>query len=556
MITANNRRLTDADPPAGVARRLPAQFRNQTLYILCSPLLGAGLHSLPHAIPPASAVLLVELNRDLSDLQGDTRWEIAAILNSQINWVTDMATAQRLGEEHIRSRGIRAVEVVNLTGGARFARERYLWLQRQLTSLVQQYWKNRGAMIRLGRRWIANTVQNSVNSVQPLPHLSAHIRAPVLLCGAGPQLDTHLSWIASIRTACTVVALDTALPTLAAAGIAPDVIWAMDGQVANALDLMPWRWAVVPVAVDLTAHPTFLRRFAPDQRYAFLTAYTDPLPVSAVLPRDIPLLPPRGSVAPSAVEGLVRWCGVRHILSVGIDFWYRAPKSHSSMSAPHRGVLHHHHRLTGTDGDPRLMMRPMVNVLLRDGSSAQGDSILADQAAQLVHTVATLRHEFPDVECYSLGASGLDTGMPPVSPAWAAQWLNARSHNRHTVEGDRTTATGAVVSDAPALPQALRALVSALRVQEKQILSDPTGPVFLCDDVRFVLLDLPQWPLLELQQEWVQLHRGAILRSLRDYRRRFEHQLARCATPGTGLEASARPVPGPSPEGANPRDFL
>lgn len=548
MITANNRRLTDADPPAGVARRLPAQFRNQTLYILCSPLLGAGLHSLPRDLPPASAVLLVELNRDLADLQDDSRWEIAAILNTQINWVTDMATAQRLGEEHIRSRGIRAVEIVNLTGGARFARERYQWLQQQLTALVQQHWKNRGAMIRLGRRWITNTVHNSVQPVQPLSHLLTHIRAPVLLCGAGPQLDAHISWIKSIRTTCTVVALDTALPTLAAVGIVPDVIWAMDGQVANALDLMPWRWASVPVAVDLTAHPTFLRRFAPNQRYGFLTEYTDPLPVSAVLPRDIPLLPPRGSVAPSAVEGLVRWCRVRHILSVGVDFWYRTPKSHSSMSAPHRGVLHRHDRLTGTGGDLRLLMRPMVDVHLRDGTSARGDAILADQAAQLAHTVATLRHEFPDFECYSLGHTGLDTGMPPVSPAWAAQWLNARFHNRRTVEEDRTTASGAVVSDAPALPQALRALVSALRVQEERILSDPTGPIFLCDDVRFVLLDLPQWPLLELQQEWVQLHRGAILRSLRDYRRRFENQVARCAAPGTGSESGAKPEPGPKHE--------
>lgn len=531
VITANNRRLTDADPAAGVARRLPQQFRNQTLYILCSPLLGAGLGCLHHIVPPASAILLVELHRDLAELRHDRRWEIGALLNRQIHWAPDIQTAQRIADEQIRFRGIRAVELVHLTGGAGFAREHYQWLQRQLTSLVRQYWKNRAAMIRLGRRWIANTVHNSGLSVRPLPQLSARIHDPVLLCGAGPQLDEFLPWIASIRQQCTLIALDTALPTLAAAGIEPDVIWAMDGQVANALDLMPWRWETVAVAVDLTSHPTFLRRFAPSRRFAFLTEYTTPLPVATVLPPGIPLLPPRGSVAPSAVEGLVRWCGVRRILAVGVDFWYHAPKSHSTMSAPHRWVMHRQQRLSGTGGDQRLMVRPMQDVQLRDGSPARGDAILADQAAQVAYTVASLRRDFPDLECYTLSAPGLDTGMTELTRDRATEWLATSSVV--VPAGTEHSAVEHPPLDAPSpgrspgRPDALAELIFALRRQEAHMSNNGEGPVFLCEDVRFVLFDLPQWPLLELQQEWVQLHRGAILRSLRDYRRRFEHEQKR-----------------------------
>jgi hypothetical protein len=72
----------------------------------------------------------------------------------------------------------------------------------------------------------------------------------------------------------------------------------------------------------------------------------------------------------------------------------------------------------------------------------------------------------------------------------------------------------------------LQALLRRLRSEEERLLHTD-GPTIIDSGLDFVLVDLPQWPLMTLSPDWMRLHRLRILRSVRDYRRRVETLLFR-----------------------------
>jgi hypothetical protein len=59
-------------------------------------------------------------------------------------------------------------------------------------------------------------------------------------------------------------------------------------------------------------------------------------------------------------------------------------------------------------------------------------------------------------------------------------------------------------------------------IAQEAVLADAARPLFLDSGLDFVIADLPQWPLMMLRREWVELHRARVLRAVRDYRRRLD----------------------------------
>ena len=115
-----------------------------------------------------------------------------------------------------------------------------------------------------------------------------------VLIGAGPSLDTDIKLLeeelqrAAAENASNfshapteaisrpaIVAIDTALPALAARRIPVDCVFAMDAQLANAADLVPWGWYNSVLIADISAHPSIVRTFAPTRRILFSTRFSD-----------------------------------------------------------------------------------------------------------------------------------------------------------------------------------------------------------------------------------------------------------------------------------------
>lgn len=523
-------------------RRLPDPLTvaPQTLFLILSPLDAFGVAEWISRIPQSCGVLLVEFEPQLAELNPFRsgwseyrRWEQADSWNAAVH----------AADELIHRQALRRLQTIHLTGGTRLHRSRYQDLEAHLSRAIHRYWNNRGTQIRLQRRWVANLIRNVVREGLPVTALNGHAGRRAVLVGAGPSLDAHIPLLArlfppvrqrwSSDARGVLVAIDTALPALAASDIQPDFVVTMDGQLANAQDFLPWQWDQTAVIADATTHFSIPRRFSPSRRYWFVSRFapvqlfTDP--ELAPLFAGIPVLPPFGSVAPAAVHILSQLMGISEILVAGVDFWYRPPRSHAEMSTTDRWLAKRVSRLHHRQGHDRALARPTQEVRLKDGTSAGGDAILFDQA-QLARDVISRSSS----RVFHLPGSGLEIGTEPLSPADVEQWWNTgdvadtpdhRDSPSAAHAADGAGATGATRA-AGARTEAVRALLRRLQALEENLQRRDRATI-IDSGLDFTLVDLPQWPLMTLSPEWMGVHRLRILRSVRDYRRRVETLLLR-----------------------------
>lgn len=533
MVHADGRPLTGPHPASSMPRRLPdpRNVSPQTLFLVFSPLHGFGLNKWISALPVSCAVLLVELEPNLIHLHPEiATWNRHRRLVVSHSWDAALQSAEQLISGHASRRA----RTIHLSGGSRLHRKQYQHLETQVDQLIQRYWNNRGTQIRLQRRWVSNLIRNVANDGSPVDVLSERGDERAILVGAGPGLDDHMPLLARLFSSTVpggadrengiLVAIDTALPALAAAGVQPDFVVTMDSQLANAQDFLPWQWDATAVIADATTHFSIPRRFATSRRYWFVSQFSKihlfDDPELRPLFDGIPVVPPVGSVAPSAVHILSNIIGISEILLIGVDFWYRPPKSHAGMSSSDRWLKKSITRTRHRDGHDRAPARPLREVKLRDGARTWGDTILADQAhiARDVISRASAR-------VLQLPAPGLDIGAKQI-PASAVQDWWTSEERRIPVDRTGSPVETARQPSSKLRVQALRALLRRLRVLEDRLQSDMYPPV-IDSGLDFVLVDLPQWPLVTLSPQWMRLHRLRILRSVRDYRRRVETSLFR-----------------------------
>jgi len=529
QVYLDGRPLLGSAPARSQRRRLPSSPATQTLYLVFSPLFGYGLDEFLQTLCRSSAILAVELHPLLTGI-----WHRRPTTPEALRFAPTPVEAVSVAEELVRIRGIRRVEVISLSGGTRLYRSDYARIETAVTERVEQFWRNRGTEIRLGRRWISNLWRNTAVA-------SGHLNAPsgvgmpsgsdaperAILLGAGPSLDGYIPVLEELSRAepgrrPVVVALDTALPALADTTVPVDAVVAMDGQLANAADLVPWKWENAVLFADLTTHPSILRHFPVEHRFLFATRFGNvsffgPFGVEPLgeITAGLPLLPPRGSVAPAGAALLASYLGFTSIVLAGIDFWYRPPRTHASMTGVHRRFLEGHSRVSGNDGDPRVMVRPWMDGTLRDGSTARSDAILASQAQHLAGAIRELQEDGAGIVVQTLPGTGLPIGAAELSREQFREWFRTANDDVSRFR-DRLRRLGTNRDRRPAL----RAALERLRAQER-ILADPSRPLYLDSGLEFAWFDLPQWPLAGRSREWISLQRPRLLRAVRDHRRRL-----------------------------------
>lgn len=100
---------------------------------------------------------------------------------------------------------------------------------------------NQDARRRMAGRYLLQTLRNTdaIADAGDVADLAGHLRGlPALVVAAGPSLDRNLTDIARYRDRAVVIAVDTALRPLLAAGIAPDIAVAVDPGDSNARHLV------------------------------------------------------------------------------------------------------------------------------------------------------------------------------------------------------------------------------------------------------------------------------------------------------------------------------
>jgi hypothetical protein len=317
--------------PVEYARRKARVFSllPRTLCFVPSLGLGHGLEELLQAVPPDSAVLCVEAFQEVMGIAlqrgipRDSRLRVARTEDPEaaVQVLRDLGTGR-----------FRRVVEVPLCAGYRLAPRLYAAVRRRLEQEIMRFWQNRLTMIAMGSLQVRNVIANLPLLPDAGDFSALSTDLPVVVAGAGPSLERSLPLLARLRERLTLLAVDTALPTLRASGLVPDVVLAVEAQAVNNQDFIPAPPAGTVLACDLSVHPSAARLFSGrvfffSSGFASLSLW-ERLSDHGLRPTPFPAL---GSVGVAAVHAALRLTR-ESVFLTGLDFSYPDQQTHSRGS--------------------------------------------------------------------------------------------------------------------------------------------------------------------------------------------------------------------------------
>jgi hypothetical protein len=227
----------------------------------------------------------------------------------------------------------RFCSIDSLSGGEALHAELYHDMARAIGSELEAEWRNRAALMVLGRRWARNIFDNIAALPEIAPRPLPRFPGAVAVCGAGPSLEDALGFLSAERERISIVTCDTALGSLLAAGIEPDLVVCLEGQAHNLPDFTCAGSRRVSLLSDLSSHPVTFRAIGGPKHLSLVRITRSPFlgrVASAFAAERIPFLdsPPLGSVG---VEAYFAARGLSNgpIFACGLDFSFERGKSHA-----------------------------------------------------------------------------------------------------------------------------------------------------------------------------------------------------------------------------------
>lgn len=325
-----------------------------------------------------------------------------------------LIAALRSGGEH------RFRRVIELTTNASATahRSRYRELRTVADREIRVFWQNRLTLSAMSRLWVRNLIENLTELPYGLP--APRFAGPVAVCGAGPSLERALPTIRELRNQLSVVAVDTAVPVLASAGITPDVVVALEGQLANAYDFLPVARREYLLVADLCSDPTTVRLHK--RRSWTLTSFASYTLVERAsrLPGIGSVMPPLGSVGVAAVRYALDRTDTL-VLLTGLDFAVQAGKTHARGAPSYRTYLAASDRLHPIP-DPALRAR-LVSLPGYGRANVASTLVLKGYAEELADIVGSR----PNV--VAIEPFGLQLNARPIAASEVREILGSLAHD-------------------------------------------------------------------------------------------------------------------------------
>jgi len=218
--------------------------------------------------------------------------------------------------------------------------------------------------------------------------------------------------MARLRRGFVLAAVDTAFPSLAAHGIFPDIVVALEAQVVNMQDFLPFRSNSTILACDLSSHPAVNRLFTDrlcyfSSRFAPLRLF-DRLAEAHLLPALFPAL---GSVGVAAVYAGLQ-IGRGEVFLTGLDLSFPGARTHAQGSPYHLAMLNGASRLrpVGQDAFQALAARVLLHAPGKRGGFVHTDKVLKSYRDNVENVVRDSTARVMD-----LGPQGLDLGIRRIS---------------------------------------------------------------------------------------------------------------------------------------------
>jgi hypothetical protein len=332
-VSYGGRLLYSGRDPARLPRRVAALCDPGPgrLHLVPSPLLWYGIGELLAAMGEGSAVLCVESDPLLAEL---ARSRMPPELKAEPRLAFIESSSPQEVLEAARGMGaFRCCALSALSGGEGLAPKLYRDMAAALGAELAASWRNRAALMILGPRWARNIFDNLAALPQMGPLALPRFEGAVAVCGAGPSLEAALPLISGSRASIGVIACDTALGTLLAAGIEPDLVVCLEGQAHNLADFTCLGSRRAALAADLSSHPASFRVVRGPKFLTLVRITRSPFLAraeAALGEAGLPFLslPPLGSVGVHAAH-IAALLSAGPILAAGLDFSFEAGKTHA-----------------------------------------------------------------------------------------------------------------------------------------------------------------------------------------------------------------------------------
>lgn len=394
---------TRAPRAAPATAALATKIQPETLYVVPSPCLCHGLRELLKQLPDSSAVLCVEADSPLRSIAGQILAD--GFPDVRLTSPHDAIAAYRALEQGLSPVRFRRAIEVRLSGGRALYEAEYDRVLAAIDADIQVRFRNRLALVRMGRLWTKNIIANLGSmrweAVAPVDSGGK----PIVVCGAGPSLDDALPVLRHYRKNLFVLACDTAAGALARAGLVPDAVVCLEGQVYNVGDFLPLDGKPATLIADLTAHPSSYRVMTGPLSLT-LSEYTESAFLTRLAASGLPVtpVPPLGSVGVLAIR-IARLIG-GPVLVAGLDFAFNQGKTHCSGSPAD---------LRARRAESRVEKRSAAwATSFRDGCTRKPDGSLTDPALSMYASLA--EGELRSLEAWDLrGGFGAKLPLRTIS---------------------------------------------------------------------------------------------------------------------------------------------
>jgi hypothetical protein len=168
-----------------------------------------------------------------------------------------------------------------------------------------------------GRRWFSNIIRNLFRAEQEVPPIPPIRYAAI--SAAGPSLDIQIPELIRRRDSRYLIATDTSLPGLLAAGLEPDAVISIDCQHISYYHFMGGLPAHIPLFLDLASPPVVASR---SQDLHFFSGGHPLTRYISRFWRFLPSVDTSGGNVTYAALSLADTLGAQHIELYGADFSY------------------------------------------------------------------------------------------------------------------------------------------------------------------------------------------------------------------------------------------
>ncbi len=317
-----------------------------SLILIFSPLLGYGIQTLLDKIDGDSFIIAIETDKNLHDFslpylsmyENNPRFKYlyltpdASGISLAVNFLSSSVKKEKA---FFPKRSI----TVNLSSASIPAPFKDS-LTRYIDLFIDNFWKNRLTITRMGRMYGRNIFKNLSGYSGSVRLKEGCIQKPFIVLGAGASLEDLLKFLKIYSKRFFIICVDSAVYPLLEQGIVPDMIIAVECQLANLKAFIGSANSHIHLDADITSRPR-IQSILKGQVSFFLSEYE----TSVFLDRlknclNIEVLPPLGSVGLAAAARALslRYKSTPVFLS-GLDFCYEPGKTHCRSAPSHRTSL-------------------------------------------------------------------------------------------------------------------------------------------------------------------------------------------------------------------------